>query len=217
MAVMTTIRRMSKRWSPEVLEQLIYMPELQPAQLRNGEPVRGWCTELASRLNADHGADGVRFEVQFTPDASGGGKVSIIEHLHGIASARELGPDFFGSGEYRSMTQLGKKLDGLIGAGAQIQRGERRQAVSTFKRAFDWMMEEAKRGQQIQRYKGLGEMNPEQLWETTMNIETRRLLKVQIEDAVAADQIFTTLMGDQVEPRREFIEQHALSVANLDV
>jgi DNA gyrase subunit B len=112
---------------------------------------------------------------------------------------------------------LAAKLAGLLGDGAHVKRGERQAAVSDFPEAIDWFMSEARRGQTIQRYKGLGEMNPEQLWDTTVNPETRRLMQVKVEDAVKADEIFTTLMGDQVEPRREFIEKNALMVSNLDV
>ena len=215
--VMTTLRRLSKRVNAAVLEAMIYQEELTREEQQDLEYVREWFQELERRLN-ENPAGGVRFEIRVEAgDESQGWKAIVCEHLHGISTVRELNQEFFTSAEYDSMVKLGRQLDGLMGEGAYIQRGEQRLEVKSFKEAYEWMVEEAKRGQQIQRYKGLGEMNPEQLWETTMNAETRRLLQIRIEDAVAADEIFTTLMGDHVEPRREFIERHALAVANLDV
>ena len=125
--------------------------------------------------------------------------------------------DFFESGEYKAVRTLSEELDGLLGDKAYVKRGDRQQEVSSFKQVMEWLLEDAKRGQHIQRYKGLGEMNPDQLWETTLDANSRRLLQVQIEDAIGADEIFTTLMGDQVEPRRDFIESNALNASNLDV
>ena len=123
----------------------------------------------------------------------------------------------FDGGELRALYQAANLLHGLVREGATINRGAKSIEVTSFAQAQAWLLEEAKRGRQIQRFKGLGEMNPEQLWDTTVNPDTRRLLQVRIEDAVAADQIFSTLMGDVVEPRRDFIEDNALKVANLDI
>jgi DNA gyrase subunit B len=125
--------------------------------------------------------------------------------------------EFIGSGDYRQINTMYHMLDGLIGPGAIIKRGEKEHNVGTFKEVLDWLLGEAKHNLNVQRYKGLGEMNPEQLWETTMDPKARRLLKVQIDDAIAADEIFSTLMGDNVEPRRAFIENNALNVSSLDV
>jgi DNA gyrase/topoisomerase IV subunit B len=124
---------------------------------------------------------------------------------------------FFNSKDYLQIARYANDTAGMFNEGSYMQMGERQQPVSSFKQAFEWMMKEIKKGQHIQRYKGLGEMNPEQLWETTLDANNRRLLQVRIEDVIAADEIFTTLMGDVVEPRRDFIVKNALDVTNLDV
>ena len=141
----------------------------------------------------------------------------ITRGQHGVENTSDISIHFFESPEYQQIAQLGKELIGFIESGAKIVRGEQEHEISSFHEAMDWLMAQARKGQAIQRYKGLGEMNPGQLWDTTINPDTRRLMQVRIEDAVGADEIFTTLMGDQVEPRRDFIERNALTVENLDV
>ena len=218
MVVMASIRRLSRRYDPAILEQFIYMPLLDEESQNQLPAVKDWFSELQSRVNAGL-ISGQRFECSVEACEEGPGFVATISNwTHGIvASEQTYALEFFNSADYQKMMALGQQLDGLLSQGAYIQRGERKTDVSSFKQALAWLMEEAKRGQHIQRYKGLGEMNPEQLWETTLDAENRRLLQVQIEDAVGSDDIFTTLMGVQVEPRRDFIEQNALLVSNLDI
>ncbi len=218
MMVMASIRRLSRRYDPDMLEKMIYMPVPGEADMQDSEAMTAWFRQLEARMNAGL-INGQRHQVVLVPGVEGEGfSATISKWTHGIVSHEQtIGQEFFASAEYERMAALGKQLDGLLSTGAYIQRGDRREVVSTFKQALNWLMDEAKRGQHIQRYKGLGEMNPEQLWETTLDSANRRLLQVQIEDAVSSDDIFTTLMGDQVEPRRDFIEKNALSVSNLDI
>jgi len=144
-------------------------------------------------------------------------KLAVNKFVHGNLESCVIDALFLSSGDYQQLLKTSQMLDGLVGEGAMIQRGEKSESISNFKEALDWLLGEAKHNLNIQRYKGLGEMNPEQLWETTMDPNVRRLLKVQIEDAISADEIFSTLMGDQVEPRRAFIENNALGASNLDI
>ncbi len=216
-AAMGTVARLGKRYDDTVVEHLIYQPRVDQVLLADPEQLSGWLEEFAALLNAERGLTDRYHLEAVAPDETGAGALRLIRRVHGIETENLLPFEFFAGGEYRRLVELGDQLAGLIGAGAFVQRGERKTEIGSFKQALEWLLEEAKRGQNIQRYKGLGEMNPEQLWETTMNPETRRLLRVDIEDAVGADMIFTTLMGDQVEPRREFIEQNALAVENLDI
>jgi len=215
--VQAIISRWSRRYDDRLLEQLIYMPEVRPADFERPQWLREWAGDLNRRLNAL--ADGTRTYRVEARAASEGHAARVIVHKteHGTPSHKYLPREFFESAEYQRIAELARTLAGLIGEGAYVTRGNERQEIGSFKEAMKWLFDQAKKGQTIQRYKGLGEMNPEQLWETTINPQTRRLLQVKIDDAVAADDIFTTLMGDQVEPRREFIEKNALSVANLDI
>jgi DNA gyrase subunit B len=217
MAVMATIQRLSRRYDAGLLEQLIYLPALDDVRWRDGAYLREWASDLTRRLRTLHG-DRPRYEAAIEEREDGKGySVVVARHTHSLARHIRLTAEFFASHEYASLVGFGTRLAGVFDQGAQARRGERTQTTRNFREFMDWLLEDAKRGQHIQRYKGLGEMNAEQLWETTMNPETRRLLQVRIEDAIAADEVFTTLMGDQVEPRRDFIEQNALDVLNLDV
>jgi len=216
MEVQAIIKRWSRRYDDRLLDQLIYMPEVTPERFDNLEWLRGWARELHERLNALN--DGTRsYQVDVAEADGHATRVVIHKTEHGTPSSKYLPREFFESAEYQRIADLARTLAGLIGEGAYVTRGNERHEVGSFKEAMKWLLDQARKGQTIQRYKGLGEMNPEQLWETTINPATRRLMQVRIEDAVAADDIFTTLMGDQVEPRREFIEKNALSVTNLDI
>lgn len=216
-SVQGTIRRMSRVYPDVLLEQLLKLPALNSETLGEQATVEAWASKLQTVLTS--AADpSQRFLVETIEDTEQHRFVVQIEMVaHGVPHSYRLNYDFFASNEYRRIAQLAAKIAGLLEEGAYIKRGERVLLVSEFKQVWQWLMQESRRGNAIQRYKGLGEMNPDQLWETTMDPNNRRMLRVTIEDAIRADQMFTCLMGDAVEPRRDFIEQNALMVANLDV
>lgn len=218
-SVMGIVSKLSRIYPETFLTELIYQPSVLPEYLTDEAKIREWvesCQDAITAMNDASKTHSYTLSVvenkerhEFVPE------LAII--AHGVGSTVRFNSDFFKSDDYRKIRDVGELLDGLIEEGAYVAKGERRYEVANFKQALDWIMAESKKGYNIQRYKGLGEMNPEQLWETTMDPENRRMLRVTLEDAIAADQIFTTLMGDNVEPRREFIETNALNVANLDV
>jgi len=222
MEVQAIIKRWSRRYDARLLEQLIYVPALSADAFGSADTLRNWAKQLEQALNAPNDST-ARYAIEVqgsTETVEGEGRPSrllVRRNEHGSSHEKALPREFFASAEYGAIAELGKTLTGLIGEGAYVVSGSQRKEVGSFKEAVNWLFDQARKGQTMQRYKGLGEMNPEQLWETTINPETRRLLQVRIEEAIAADDIFNTLMGDQVEPRREFIEKNALAVANLDI
>lgn len=215
-SVMKTLKRLSRLYPEELTEHFIYLPEVTLEQLANQAVMQTWLAQFQERLSNSQ-KSGLTYQASLREDKERNLWLPEVEITsHGLASYVTFNRDFFGSNDYRTVVAIGAKLSTLLGEGAYVQRGERRKAVTEFKEALDWLMNETAKRHTIQRYKGLGEMNPDQLWETTMDPTVRRMLKVTIEDAIAADQLFNTLMGDAVEPRRDFIESNALSVSNLD-
>lgn len=215
---MSTIMRLSRRYPAAILESLIYVPAIESAKLKNAEYMQDWVNNLQKTVEAKYHTEGVVYKISAVAQKEHEVLLPVVSVLaHGVETTYTFNADFFMTTEYKGLIALGQTLAGLLEPGAYIARGERKLSISEFSQAIEWLMIEAKKGQMIQRYKGLGEMNPEQLWETTMDPTIRRMLQVKVEDAVAADGIFTTLMGDNVESRRDFIEANAMQVGNLDI
>ncbi len=211
-----TTKRLIRRIFPVALEAMKELPQLEVDALDSAEAVEEWVAALRSRIVADSEATAAAPRVSVEPREGGGFRLVLAATSHGVESVRIVGSEFFRSTEYKNLVTLGRSLTAPFPEGTLVHRGERNNPAANANEAMLWLQAEARRGLTFQRYKGLGEMNPDQLWETTMNPETRRLLQVRIEDAFATDELFTTLMGDQVEQRRQFIEDNALAVANLD-
>ena len=210
-ALLVRLEKLSQVYPVDITEPLVNLPTVDDAMLRDEQAMRTWCETLCAALG-----EGAQASLRF--DSEHRAHCPRIERINrGMTEAILLPRSFFAGPDYRAIALLAGDLDGLLGEGARVERGGKAQAISVFGEVQRWLSAEARRGLDIQRYKGLGEMNPDQLWHTTMDPAARRMLRVTVDDAVAADQMFTTLMGDQVEPRREFIETNALSVVNLDV
>ena len=210
------IERLSFRFDAALLHALIDAP-LAAEGWHDPATLQAWVARLQTTLAAS-GLGRPHYALRIQPASAEHGPALVIDRdQHGLRHTQILPAAFLSAVEFKPIIEAASEISGLIQAGAEVRRSGKSQGVATFAQAYAWLMDEAKRGRTIQRFKGLGEMNPEQLWDTTVNPDTRRMLQVSIEDAVAADRIFSTLMGDVVEPRREFIEQNALRVVNLDV
>ncbi len=201
--------RLKLRYDADVIEQLI---DFDPFSMEPDFDFERWAEAFRVRLEQATPA-GVTWKLK---PLTGGGVV-ISRFAQGVVQDTVFDATFFHSPEYQQLARVGKAVAGMFEDGARVERGNQAHVITRFAGAFDWLMEESRKGRSFQRFKGLGEMNPDQLWDTTVNPETRRLLKVAIEDAVAADEIFSTLMGNEVEPRRAFIESNAMQVTNLDI
>ncbi|OUS26646.1 DNA gyrase subunit B [Thalassotalea sp. 42_200_T64] len=211
------ISRVSRQLPEAILNQLVYAPIIGNGDFADKANVEQW-TKTFVELLEQEGENGSLYSAVVEHDAERNIYLpAVTVRMHGIDNVHKFSYEFIHSSEFKTIMALNESINGLMEEGAYVKRGEKVKPVKSFVEARAWLMKESERGQYIQRYKGLGEMNPEQLWETTMDPETRRMLQVTIEDAIAADQLFTTLMGDHVEPRRKFIDDNALNVENLDV
>lgn len=218
--VNSLIKKLSKRYSALALELIMQLPLIEIESIRNKSLMQQWVSDFQQKISDLNFSHEKRVEIELVEqqgtDALALPSITIFEN--GIDTIYKLDEYLFESEDYKFLVQAGQKQKELFSDdSAYIARGDKKSTITSLKSCLEWLKDQAKKGQQIQRYKGLGEMNADQLWETTMDPENRSLLQVTIEDAVAADELFTVLMGDQVEPRREFIESNALNVINLDV
>jgi len=212
---MRRIEKLDRVYPTAVLEKLLVLPRLEVADLGNRERVEAFVTSLSDVMQ-NNGHTAFEFEIREDAERHLFYPVANVTH-HGVERTYVMNRDFFSSTDYQAIVQFGQEMNILIPDSATVRKGEKSEKVHGLPAAIAWLEGEAMRGQSRQRFKGLGEMNPDQLWETTMDPGKRSMLRVTIEDAIAADRVFNTLMGDQVEPRREFIEANALAVANLDI
>jgi DNA gyrase subunit B len=210
------IDRLSRLYDRKVLQAMLEAPPMPFPYSVTNTAVEEWLRQILQEMNTGRAGDS-QYQVEKILDENGVPQLRLDRLENGEYFHQWLNDDLLASRDFQMVIRTAQHLHGLLHSGAYIQRGERTRSIERMADAIDWMMNEGRRGMTLQRYKGLGEMNPDQLWETTMNPETRRLLQVRIEDAIRTDEIFTTLMGDQVEPRREFIESHALAAENVDV
>ncbi|MGH8215868.1 MAG: DNA topoisomerase (ATP-hydrolyzing) subunit B [Rhodanobacteraceae bacterium] len=216
-AALDQIERLAQRGDASVFTAMLEYTPLEDAMWSDPDALQGWSDGLTSRLNAK-GLGRPQFAFELRPASEERPAAWLLRRAqHGTEHTWVLPRSFFSGADFRPLLDVARALHDRTRSGAEVRRGNASKPVASFAQARTWLFEEAKKGRQIQRFKGLGEMNPEQLWETTVNPETRRLLQVRVEDALEADQIFSTLMGDVVEPRRDFIERNALRVGNLDV
>ena len=215
MSALAIVKRLEQSHTAEVLHAMLKLPLSITAEAPDQELMTAWADQLMQLLNHKQNP-GTRYS--YSLDWTSEHKhLTVEKYVYGLGDDDIYTQDFFKSPEFKIMQTMANNTSSLFEEETVIKRGEKQQKVSQFSEVMDWLIEEAKRGQTVQRYKGLGEMNPDQLWETTMDPDSRLLVQVSIQDAIAADDIFSTLMGDQVEPRREFIEENALSATNLDV
>jgi len=216
MAALAVVNRLSQMHDVGILSAMLKQPLIADnVTADSADLFEAWLPDLLAEVNQQQPA-GTRYTANLEW-AGSEPKISFQKLVHGLATDDSYSLAFFNGADYKLLQAIAQNTNALMEPGAYIKRGEKKKEVSQFSEVMQWLMEEAKKGQSIQRYKGLGEMNPSQLWETTMDPETRLMVQVKVEDVVAADDVFSTLMGDQVEPRREFIEANALTATNIDV
>ena len=206
---MATIERLGKKYNEALLKAMLGMPKIE--DIKNTKKMNAWCQKLQEKMNSFGPASEIH-KVEYKKK-----EVLYTLELYGVeVDSASFDESFVSSPEYKRIQKYSDDIESMVSEDSYVQKGAKEASAPSFSKALGFLLDEARKGQGFQRYKGLGEMNPDQLWDTTMNPETRTMLRVKIEDAIAADEVFLTLMGDEVEPRRNFIEVNALKVDNLD-